>query len=380
MSTTPTSLPELEMNDEIRKAVQSAVNADDIKALLLAEAQKQFEVKAQTQADADAQAVADKVAADKAAAEAADAAAHQTYTRTEVIGGKAFEFEAASESELDRLVLQAYQVAYAVRPDVNAPVVPQVDAARAAQEAASRAEAEVAAKAELEGQFKRGEISTADYLAKSGAISDYLQSNGISIDALKTTVARTEDTQYEQSWAEASKVFLNGIGAYWPGGERNQEQIGLTIAHLGLTDAEDKVAALGKAFEYMKQKNMIFPNEAVTTETTPQTTRTTLTQADVEKIAADAAAKVAAEFANRGTTTPAAPQRTAATSSGLFGRSSGVSAPVVPASGTKPGEVKHEIPAGTTPQEILEAWKAEQVKQGINPNDAFIDTYKARRS
>jgi hypothetical protein len=57
---------------------------------------------------------------------------------------------------------------------------------------------DAAAKAELELAFKRGDISAAEYLDRSGAISEYLEKAGVPVEELKTQVAeRQEETSVE---------------------------------------------------------------------------------------------------------------------------------------------------------------------------------------
>jgi hypothetical protein len=104
-------------------------------------------------------------------------------------------------------------------------------------------------------KFKRGEISPADYLEQSGAVADYLEKQGVPIETLQLTASK----QFEQSWEDATKQFLHcAEGASWPGGQQNLEVIGLTIANLGLTEAEDKRGALVQAWKEMQRKGTIF--------------------------------------------------------------------------------------------------------------------------
>jgi hypothetical protein len=373
MSDSARVLPAVNMNEEINKAIQDAVNVDDIKAALIAEAEKQGVV-ADTQAAADAA----KAAAD-AAKLAADAGA-QTFTRTEVIGGKEFTFEASSEAELDRIALNAYKVAFAVQPTERAQEV-VVD--HAAQELALKAaqEAEIVAKAELEAKYKRGEITLGDYIEQSGAVDSYLAKKGVSVESLQDSVNSNRDKKFEQSWADATNEFLQGPGADWPGGSRNREMLSMKVAALGLTEAEDKVLALTKAYAEMKRTNMVFENDAVaapvadatTTDTNAGTTYTPENvKALVDKAVADAlvAARVAV------------PARRAATSSSMFDQSSGVSGNAAPAApNVSADKAAAEAAAkGASPAEILEAWKAAQVAGGIDPNAAFISTFKAGRT
>lgn len=362
----------VEMNADLVKAVNSALNPEEIRAAIVAEAQKQLAASdaARVAHDAEEKAAAERLEAAKKAAEEAP----KTFKRVENIGGKDLTFEAASELELQTQIANAYRVAYSIAPQPT--VQPVVEAAPDPAVLAAKAAEEAAAKAELELKFKRGEISTADYLEQSGAYEDFLTKKGLSIDALKATVEQTQTAQYEKSWAEATEEFLHSpAGADWPGGNRNREQLGMRLAAMGLTDAKDKVAALAQAYNEMKKTGAVFPNEQL--EQQHQQQQTPEAKAAAEKAAADAAAaKVAADAAAAETARKAATERAAATSSSLFDRSSGVSDHIVNDK-TKPAEF--QIDPKATPVEIMDAWKKFQLANGRDPNAAFTETFAAKR-
>lgn len=358
----------VEMNDELRDAIGKAVNAEDIKALILAEAQKQFSASdaAKTVHDAEEKAAADRLAA----AEKAALDAPKTFTQKETIGGKEFTFEAASELELANQVASAYRVAYGIQPTNERPEV--VETAPDPAAVAAKAAEDAAAKAELELKFKRGEISTAEYLEQSGAISEFLTKNGVSIDALKATVDSNQTAQYEKSWAQATEEFLHGPGSDWPGGERNREQLGMRIAAMGLTDAKDKVAALNAAYNEMKRTGSVFANEQVDQQTQTPEQKAAAEKAIADKAVADkAVTDAAAEVVRKA----AAVRAAAPTSSGLFDRSSGVSDHIV-VDKNKPAEFV--IDPKATPTEIMAAWNKYQVANGQNPDSAFMQTYSKK--
>jgi hypothetical protein len=109
------------------------------------------------------------------------------------------------------------------------------------------------AKAELELRFKRGEISTEEYLTQSGAIASYLEKQGIPLEDLKVTVQeKQQEKMHEQSWADGVAEFLSGDGRDWPGGPELMEEAGRRIVALGLTNAPDKVAALAQVWNSIK--------------------------------------------------------------------------------------------------------------------------------
>jgi hypothetical protein len=358
-------LPEVAMTDELAAAIQAAVSSADVRGLLLAEAEKQLAIRTEhDQAQADAtQAAADKVAADAAAA-AEIARANQTFTRDEVIGGKTFHFESSTEGELDRQILNAYKVAYNVQQPV-APVA-VVDPAIAIQ----AAEAAAIARTELERKFRGGEVTAADYIEQTGALDEYLVKRGINPTALKEIVDENATTKAlavsHRSWEVASETFRNTVGADWPGGERNRELLGDKLAALGLIDAEDKVAAMGQAWAAMKKSHSYFPHGdadaptpvAAAAVADPVVAAAAVAQPAVEAVRAAAAAKVRSM------------------SSSLFGQSSGTSsAPVVNPAVVAASKL---VPDNATPAEILQAWKDTQVANGVDPNAAFTNQFRAK--
>jgi hypothetical protein len=350
---------DLVLNDELKNSINAAVNSTDIREIVIAEAQRQ---------GLTPEAAAQQVAAD-AAKTAADAAAAvvsepTVYTRTEIIGGQSFTFDAGSELELERAVNNAYKVAYSLQTQEPAAIVEHVpDAAQLAAEKAA-AEQLVAAKAELELQFKRGDINARQYLEQSGAIGEYLAEQGVPLNELKNAVQEQRGRGFEQSWADATQDFLNSpAGHDWPGGERNKEILGMTIAGLGLVDAEDKLAAMSQAYASMKAANTVFPHEE---EAAP-----------VVAAAAVAAPVVAAVVA--APITVASPAKTAPTSSSMFGSSSGVSAPSGGTAAAAAVGAKLDIPADATPQQILAYYKESLIANHQDPNAAFIEQHATKR-
>jgi hypothetical protein len=375
-------LPEITVNKEIADAIQNATTTDGIKSLLASEAEKQGAAAAQLAVDQAAaeQARLDQVAADAVAAQAAAAAeAARSFKRTENIGGKNFEFDGASEAEVDRLVLNAYKMAYTLREErpAVAEVVPDAAAVAAA------AEAEAAAKADLEKKFRLGEVSAKDYIEQSGAINQYLESQGLSVAALRDAVNANIGAQTAQSWSQAGETFRNSsAGADWPGGQRNQEVIAMKLSELGLLDAKDKVAALAEAYNALKQKNTFFPYGDFNTEAEwraangrPAVATAAVAQtSDAAQVAATAAAAAAAADAAR--VQAALKTRSASAASSMWGQSSGTSG----ASTADPAvaAAKTIVPPDATPQEIMQAWKDAQVAGGINPDVAFRATHQGR--
>ena len=364
MAENTAALP-LVMTDELAKAIKDTLDPASLKQLILAEAERQATA---AQDAATTQAAAD---AAKAAADAKAAETPADFSRTETIGGREFAFTATSELELERMITQAYKVAYGVQPTQTVPDVVEVsDADKAAIAAAQAAE-----KAELELKFKRGDISASEYIEQSGAIKEYLEKVGIPLDELRNTVEQGRNKAFEQSWEQATEEFLHSAaGADWPGGEKNTELIGLKMAALGLVNADDKVAAMAQAYQALKAEGMLFAVETSTDDSATQL-------AAAQKIVDDA--RAAATAAATATTTAAAPAAAATpapttpTSSSLFGASSGVGAGV----GTTERAVSAQIqiPKDASPEEILQIWKNATVAAGKSPDDAFRDHFNQTR-
>jgi len=218
-----------------------------------------------------------------------------------------------------------------------------------------------AARAELERKFRLSEISVKDYIEQSGAVSDYLASQGLSVDTLRNTVESTQSRATIQSWQEASDIFKEGAGREWPGGNRNMKMLGNKLDELGLIDAADKVEALTIAYNALKQEDMLFANEFIQNEA-PATT-TTVTQQVATPVAA--------------TTQPAIRQQPVQqrTSSSLFGASTGVPTNTQPAN----TQQKFDIDPNADPRQIMEAWKTKMAEQKIDPNAAFMESFGVGR-
>ncbi len=185
-----------------------------------------------------------KDAADKAAAEAA--AAPREFKQTVKIAGRDFDFVASSADALQLQIDSARAVAGQLVADRT--VTP-----RSARHAAQTAEEIAIERSNAEIEFRQGKISTSEYLEKTGAFDSYLQEKGIDVEALAAK-------QQIQAWEEASEIFRTSVGADWPGGTKNRALLGDKLASMGLTNAEDKVAAMGQAWTAMKAEGTYFPD------------------------------------------------------------------------------------------------------------------------
>jgi hypothetical protein len=123
---------------------------------------------------------------------------------------------------------------------------------------------DAANKAELELQFKRGDISASDYLQRSGAISDFLEQQGVPLENLKEAVAEKQSERFTQSWAQATEEFLHSPeGSDWIGGEANKNILGTLITENALID-QPSAATLAKIWNHMKENNLAVENADTT--------------------------------------------------------------------------------------------------------------------
>jgi hypothetical protein len=180
-----------------------------------------------------------------------------------VDGQKRF-FEADSELELEREIGNYFRETLAAQ-ETN-PARQQQQQSR--DESTGRfvpadqghAEEDAFVRADLELRFKRGEISTDEYLAQSGAIERHLAAQGVDMEALREVGAK----KFEQSWEQATQEFLQSpLGRTWVGGEENKNILGQLIASNNLSETDDKVGALAAAFEFAKENGLLVENPEV---------------------------------------------------------------------------------------------------------------------
>jgi hypothetical protein len=130
-----------------------------------------------------------------------------------------------------------------------------------------RTDENVFAKAELELKFKRGEVSTSDYLEQSGAMEQYLAKQGIPLEELRASVEEKQGERMVQSWQEATQAFLNSPeGRSWPGGQENLKKVGEIIEQQGWQDEADKVSVLTAAYRQMRENNLVASNPEIEME------------------------------------------------------------------------------------------------------------------
>ena len=170
------------------------------------------------------------------------------FTRAETIGGQEMKFEADSQVGLERQIQQAWKVAAETRPAVQPAAPRRLTQTEIDQRNFDNAEAEM--------MLKRGEITTAEFLERTNAINDYLASQGFDLQAAASA-------QNQQSWAAATEIFLRDTaeGHSWKGGQKNLELAANLLQSHGLTDAQEKVAALQTIAREMREKGLEFDSD-----------------------------------------------------------------------------------------------------------------------
>jgi DNA gyrase inhibitor GyrI len=199
------------------------------------------------------------------------APAEEEVTKTEVIGGREFTFTGTA-GDVAKAVADAYRVAEAVTEAAEAPAPITPRSVRAKTQA--EREREICDRTELDLQFRRGELTTAEYLDRTNAIGEYLAEKGFDVQ-------EAASRQFEQSWAQATESFLRDSpeGQSWKGGQKNLEIIGNLIQSHGLVDAQDKVAALRSLAREMREKGLEFDGDY-----TPQQVNEMTTSANPQEI------------------------------------------------------------------------------------------------
>jgi hypothetical protein len=111
---------------------------------------------------------------------------------------------------------------------------------------------ELARQSELELRFKRGEITSEQYLRESGAVERVLEAREI------------------QSWTEATEAAIAEGGPLedWPGSSDGVllERLGKKIEELGLENCQNRISALAEAWSALKEEIQAAEESKVMTE------------------------------------------------------------------------------------------------------------------
>jgi hypothetical protein len=175
------------------------------------------------------------------------------------INGKTHVAEGSSQAEADAKIAEIIRAAThpTTRDDQGRFTADQGRRDEAAAKAA--ADGAVAA-AELELKFKRGEITTADYLEQSGAMEQFFAKKGINLSDVEESAQKAAGERITQSWQEATTEFLNSAGGSdWPGGEENKAQLSKILVEMNATEYPN-AENLRRAYAYMKENNMVKAN------------------------------------------------------------------------------------------------------------------------
>jgi hypothetical protein len=232
---------------ELEEALKNASTADEMKSILAEAAVRQGLVTRDFY-DPSVLLVNDRVVAPS------------KISRSITVDGQKLNFEGDDEASVEQAM--AVYMRTQMRPVETRPEV-QVEIPRDERGRFTRADDPVA-RVELELKFKRGEVTVEEYLAESGAVDDYLKSQGVSIDELKSSVEQTRNEKTEKSWQQATREFLNSPeGSDWPGGQENLKIAGRLLEENGLVDsptAENLVAV----YRCMKENGMVVENPEIT--------------------------------------------------------------------------------------------------------------------
>ena len=214
-----------------------------------------------------------------------------SFESTVTIAGVKHVLEAGSETELREKEVELYRAVFAKPAASNEPVRDAQGRFTADQTRAANTDAVAAAatisdeeKNNLQTQLQLGQISVAEYLEQSGAITDFLAKQGVPIEALKSQIEEKQAASFARSWEQATAEFL--ASSDWPGGEQNKNNLSIVIGELNLIDSPS-ADSLRRAYEVLKAKNaLVEPPEFA-----------------ASKQAAEQAARIAARIA--AATTPA---------------------------------------------------------------------------
>ena len=129
----------------------------------------------------------------------------------------------------------------------------------------SRREMSLAEKTELDLRFRRGEISTPDYLKQSGALDEAFATMakaklGVDVDELE------KNRQTQNVWAEVTQKWLNSPeGEKWDGGDgdENLRRIREIIIANGLENSPS-VQTLSQVVKFARENHLLVPPAGTT--------------------------------------------------------------------------------------------------------------------
>jgi len=186
----------------------------------------------------------------------------RAYAKAVVLNGVKHIIEGATEQEMLANENEFYRTQVAQPAAAAATEQHRDDAGRfVAAKSAEEQAADAVAKADLDMAFRLGTITTEDYLARSGAISEYLEKQGIPLEDLKASVADKSAQRFEQSWASATAQFL-ATHSDWPGGQENMRKVGELLKQMDAVD-EPSAENLAIAYQWLKDNGQLVANPEI---------------------------------------------------------------------------------------------------------------------
>lgn len=191
-------------------------------------------------------------------------AAPKKFGKVLMINGEKHVLEADSPENLARAEADFYQEIFGKKSDSNTNSATEQprDAASgrfvSPQQQQSADAQRAAALTDLELRFKRGEISASDYIRQSGAVDEYLASQGVSMDTLKSVVEQKAGETYVKSWQDSVSAFRQSHpewNAY--ASDENTKIIGQILETNNLADAPDKTEALEAALNFALEHKLL---------------------------------------------------------------------------------------------------------------------------
>jgi hypothetical protein len=233
----------IKVDASLEEQIHDATNVEQMKAILRAEALRQNLI------------VPDVINA--SVLHEVDVAAPRRFAKTVEIGGVKQTIEGNSELEVEQKLGEFYRTTF--QHPVETTEQPRNECGQFTAEQGKLDEAaqlEALAKAELELKFKRGELSTDDYLTASGAIERHLADQGVDMEALRDASA----TKLRVNWEAATAEFQQTEeGRRWPGGQENFKKLGNLLVEMGAADQPNS-ENIRRAAEWLRENGELAGN------------------------------------------------------------------------------------------------------------------------
>jgi hypothetical protein len=111
---------------------------------------------------------------------------------------------------------------------------------------------------EIEAEALRVAALDPAAVALAPTVKAVLESQGISVDDLKSFTEQKRGERFAAEWAAAGEAFRNSpAGENYPGGTENQRILGEIIVKNGLMNAENKADVIAQAYAYMCEHGLV---------------------------------------------------------------------------------------------------------------------------